>query len=340
MVASVYGVSEAQPEIWAFLEQSGARLEDVSLELIGKARLLADQAGWKVTGLLIGDQVEGLAADAFACGADQVILIEHPLLADFTVDTYTHAACAALMQARPGVLLLGATPNSRDLAGRLAVRLRTGLNADCIDVSLDAGRGVLVSTVTGFGGGVQALLEMPDHRPQMATVRPGVFPLPARDERRTGQVIRLEVGGIAEAARTRIVERATGDSINLARSEVLVVGGRGIEGNFDLLRDLAHLLGGEVGSTRPPVDEGQIERERMVGQTGTVCRPRIAIVCGVSGAFHFVVGIQEADTVIAINSDPEAPIFDYADYCIVDDAHAIVPALIAALRSVGEVTYA
>jgi electron transfer flavoprotein alpha subunit len=235
---------------------------------------------------------------------------------------------------------LGATPNGRDLAGRLAVRLRTGLNADCTDLQLTPETGVLVSEVSGFGGGVLALIEMQNHRPQMATVRPGVF-LPGKaDYGRAGDILSIEVKLSAEMIHTQIVERVIGDGVDLSQVPVLVAGGRGIDGDFDMLRQLAQLVGGDVGATRPPVDKGHIERERQIGQTGVVCRPKVAICCGISGAFHFVVGIQEADVVIAINSDPDAPIFDYADYCIVGDVHQIVPALIKELQEVAEVSYA
>jgi electron transfer flavoprotein alpha subunit len=340
MVASLYGVDEEQNAIWVFLEQEGGALESVCLELLSKGRQLADQAGWQLTGLLLGHEVADVAEEAFAYGADEVILAEHPLLSVFTVDAYSHVAFEALTQHKPSVLLLGATPNSRDLAGRLAVRLKTGLNADCTDLRLDPKTGMLVSEVTGFGGGVLALLESPNHRPQMSTVRPGVFPLEQPDRSRKGKAVNFAVDLSEDIIHTRVVERMVAERVDLTQAEVLVVGGRGIEGKFDMARDLAALLNGDVGSTRPPVDEGQIERERMVGQTGVVCRPKVAIVCGVSGAFHFVVGIQEADTVIAINSDPEAPIFEFADYCIVGDVFEVLPPLMAALRSVREVAHA
>jgi electron transfer flavoprotein alpha subunit len=174
----------------------------------------------------------------------------------------------------------------------------------------------------------------------MATVRPGVFrvaePVPGRE----GGVIRVPISLTEDMIRTRVVERVVGSSPDLTKAPTLVVGGRGIEGSFDLLRDLADLLGGEVGATRPPVDDGYIERERQIGQTGVVCRPKVAIVCGVSGAFHFTVGIQDADLIVAVNSDPKAPIFETADYCIVGDAFEIVPALIAALRAEREAAHA
>jgi electron transfer flavoprotein alpha subunit len=235
---------------------------------------------------------------------------------------------------------LGVTPDGRDLAGRLAVRLRTGLNADCTDLRLTSESGILAGEVSGFGGGVLALIEMQNHRPQMATIRPGVFPPGQADSNRKGSVVRLPVNLTEAMINTRIVKRVVGTRTDLTQAPALVVGGRGVGDKFGMLRELADLIGGDIGATRPPVDEGYIERERQIGQTGVVCRPKVAIVCGASGAFHFVVGIQGADIVIAINSDPEAPIFDFADYCIVGDVFKVVPALTAALRATHEVSYA
>jgi electron transfer flavoprotein alpha subunit len=334
MVASLYGKDDAQDAIWVFLEHSGGALSGVSLELLSKGRELADQAGWPLVGLLMGEKVEKLATPAFAMGADQVWLAEHALLGAFTVDAHTHVAHQALLEGKPSILLLGATPDGRDLAGRLAVRIRTGLNADCTDLRIDPSTGVLTSEVTGFGGGVLALLEIPTHRPQMATVRPGVFPPGEPVRGRKGEILRFDFDLKKSVIHTEILERVVGEGVDLTQTPVLVCGGRGIEGDFAMMRDLAELLGGDVGATRPPVDEGYIERERQVGQTGVVCRPKIALACGISGAFHFVVGIQDADVVISINSDAEAPMFDYSDYCIVADVHQVVPALIEALREV------
>ena len=341
MVQSLYGTEEESPAIWVFLEQEGGALAGVSLELLAHGRQMADQMGWELVGLLLGHDVDGLAETAFAHGTGQIWLADHPLLAHFTIEAYTHLAFQALMQAKPSVFLCGATPNGRDLAGRLAVRLRTGLNADCSGLWMRVENGTLVSEVSGFGGGVLALIEMGTHRPQMATVRPGVFPHGEPNPTRTGEVGTIPLDDLSpELIHTQVKEHVVGRGVDLTQAEALVVGGRGVAGDYDLMRTLADLLDGEVGATRPPVDEGHIERERMVGQTGTVCRPKLAITCGVSGAFHFVVGIQEAETVIAINSDPEAPIFDYADYCVVGDVFEIVPSLIAALQSAGEASHA
>ncbi len=333
MVQSLYSVDEAQDAIWVFLEHAGGQLEGVSLELLSRGRQLADEASWEICGLLLGHQVAELSELAIAHGADKVLLVEHPLLEVFTVDAYAFVTHFVLTERKPSIFLAGATPNGRDLAGRLGVRLRTGLTADCTDLRLDPKTGILVSEVTGFGGGVLALIESPKHRPQMATVRPGVFPPGEADPGRMGDTEQIEVEIPEGLIQTTIVEQSHGEGVDLTQTPALVVGGRGVEGDFGMLRELATLLGGDVGATRPPVDDGYIERERQIGQTGVVCRPKVAVVCGVSGAFQFVVGIQDADLVIAINSDPEAAIFEYADYCIVGDAARIVPELTQALRT-------
>jgi electron transfer flavoprotein alpha subunit len=337
MAQSFYGVDSEESTIWVFLEQEEQAIENVSFEILSKGRLMADQIGWSLVGLLMGHGVSDIAEHAFTYGADEVVLVEHPILEQFTAEGYTQAACQVLLKRKPSVFLLGATPNGRDLAGRLAVRLRTGLNADCTDLRLDEERGVLVSEVSGFGGGVLALIEMEKHRPQMATVRPGVFQVGPAEHKRTGQITHFQVEIEKELIRTKVVERVRGHGVDLTQAQVLVAGGRGVDGNFEMLEELASLLDGKVGATRPPVDDGHVERERQIGQTGVICRPMLSINCGISGAFHFVVGIQEADLVIAINSDPEAPIFDYADYCVVGDVHKVIPALIEALRKRGSV---
>ncbi len=340
MVASLYGIEQERKEIWIFLEQNDGELLGVSKELLSKSRQLGDQTGWPVIGLLLGEGVKELAGDAFAFGADDVWLIEHSALETFTVDAYSHAAYAAVMEGVPSILFFGATPNGRDLAGRLAVRFKAGLNADCTDLRLDPDTGIVTSEVTGFGGGVLALLQAPNHRPQMSTVRPGVFPMRERDSQRKGRIVEFSLDIPQDIVRTRVVERVIGEGVDLTQAPVLVCGGRGIEGNFEMIEELAGLLDGEVGATRPPVDDGYIERERQVGQTGVVCRPKIAFACGISGAFHFVVGIQDADIVIAINTDPEAPIYEFSDYCIEGDVSKFVPVLIKALREEHEVANA
>lgn len=332
MVASIYSPNEEIKSIWVCLEINDDRLAPISLELLSKGRELADDVGWQLVGLLLGYQVESLSEKAYSYGADEVWMVDHPLLQHFTIEAYSQAAFSVIMQGKPSILLFGATPNSRDLAGRLAVRLKTGLNADCTNLRVDTERGVLISEVTGFGGGILAYLEAPHHRPQMATVRPGVFKIKEPEIIKNGPPLEIQVELKAESIQTEILESVTSESPDLTQSEILICGGRGIAGDFKMLQELAELLQGDVGATRPPVDDGHIERERQIGQTGVMGHPKLAIACGISGAFHFVVGIQDADTIIAINSDPEAPIFEYADYCIVGDVFQVVPALIQSLK--------
>lgn len=339
-LAPGYSIENENRTLWVYLEQRAGELEPVSLEILGKARELADQAGWPLVGLLCGSDVAHMAPQAGAAGADRVVVADDPLLRHFTVDAYAKVAYQAIAEARPSVFLAGATPNGRDLAGRLAVRLRTGLNADCTALSLDPATGLLTSEVTGFGGGVLALLEIPRCRPQMATVRPGVFPPAVLDKQRKADEIRLAVDLDPVTLWTRVVERQVGAQVDLTQAPILVCGGRGIDGDFASLRALAELFGGEVGATRPPVDQGFIERERQVGQTGVVCRPRVALALGISGAFHFVVGIEHAEIVVAVNNDPDAPIFDVADYGIVGDAAKVIPELVRLLRAEREAVHA
>ena len=213
-----------------FLEHRGASLAPVSLELLSKGRQLANDAGWKLTGLLLGHQVARVASEAFEYGADRVILVEDPKLEHFTVDAYTHVAYQVMDAYKPSVFLLGATMDGRDLAGRLAVRLRTGLNADCTGLQVDTEMGVLVCEVSGFGGGILALIEIDKHRPQMATVRPGVFLPDKQDRPRSSRLIRPDIDLPDEIIRTRVIERVIGEGVDLSQAPVLIAGGRGVEG--------------------------------------------------------------------------------------------------------------
>jgi electron transfer flavoprotein alpha subunit len=333
MPPSRYGTKEESKAIWVYLEQDEGVFESVSLEMLAKGREMADHMKWKLVGLLLGQDLKALAMEAIARGADEVRVAEHPLLENLTIEGHGSVVYEAVLQGKPSIFLLGATPNGRDLAGRLAVRFRTGLNADCTNLRMDPKGEQLVSEVSGFGGGVVAMIEMHNHRPQMATVRPGVFELLSADPKRKGEIKELAVDLKPEQIKTRVLERVKSGVVDLTRVPVLVVGGRGVNGDFDTLRKLASLLGGDVGATRPPVDEGHIERERQIGQTGVVCHPRVAICCGLSGAFHLLVGIEKADLVVAINSDPDAPIFEFSDYYIVGEVNQVLPVLIQAVES-------
>lgn len=340
LAEAAYSAGQETNEIWVYLEHHQDELANVSLELLGKARDLGQRASSRVIGLLLGYQVNPIAEAAIQFGAEEVRAIDDPRLKTFHVEAYTDAATQAIIEGKPSILLIGATHDGRDLAGRLAVCLQTGLNADCTELLFDSESGLLVSEVTGFGGGIIALLECPERRPQMSTVRPGVFPLPEKDVKRTGAILRIDITLEDLVDQTRVLEQETHQGVDLTQAEMLVCGGRGVEGDFESLFNLANMLHADVGATRPPVDDGFIERERQVGQTGVVCRPKVALCLGISGAFHFVVGIEKADLVIAVNSDPSAPIFEYADYGIVADVKDFLPVLMQAFEKYRERAHA
>lgn len=332
MIPPAYG-PEVASGLWVYLEQEGGRLEGVALELLGKGRELAARKGMPLTGLLLGHEIADAARVAIAHGADHVLVADDPLLGAYTTDAYTNLAARIILERKPETLLLGATPNGRDLAGRLAVRLRTGLTADCTGLALEEGTGFLLGDVTGFGGGVMASIKCAHHRPQMATVRPGIFPVPLPDPMRSGAMERVPVALSLEEIRTEILERVRHEGVDITRARVIVAGGRGVKGDFAPLEELAGLLGGEVGASRVACDLAWIGRDRQIGQTGFVTRPKLAIVCGISGATQFTVGVKDAEYIIAINSDPEAPIFEEADLCVVDDLFPVLEALVAELRT-------
>ena len=333
MNPSIYGPDEASG-IWVYLEHEDGELAGVSLELLGKGRELANEQGSRLTGFLLGDGVRPLADQAIAAGADSVLLAEHPLLEPYTNDAHTLIAGRMILDGKPDILLLGATYNGRDLAGRLAVRLRTGLTADCTDLTLDSETGLLlVGEVAGFGGGIVATIKCRENRPQMATVRPGVFAGLDSDPGRPGEVTQVTADISPEDVRIRVIERHTADVTDITQAPVIVAAGAGTRGDFALLKELAELLGGELGVTRVAVDNGWATADRQIGQTGYVTRPRLAIIAGISGALQFTVGIDQADTVLAIDLDPDAPIFEAADYGVVGDLFQVLPPLLEEIRA-------
>ncbi len=321
-------------QIWVFMEQRAGVLQEVGLELLGKARELAEAAGGSVAALLLGAEVAPLTDRIIAHGADTILVAEQALLEPYRLLPYTAVLARACQEYRPAILLFGATAMGVELAARLAARLGTGLSAHCIDLKLDAD-GNLLQMVPGWGGGVVATIKCPAHRPQMATVMPGVMqkcePAP-----RSGQVIHLAVGEDPEVAGPQVLEvyREAARELPLEQAEVVVAGGFGIGGKegWKLLEELAGLLGGAVGATRPPVDEGWAREEQMIGQSGKTVRPRLYIGVGISGMSHHVVGMDGSEFVVAINADPKAPIFEVADMGIVGDYREIIPLLLEEIR--------
>jgi electron transfer flavoprotein alpha subunit len=332
MITPAYPPQEARG-IWVFLEQDDGALAPVSLELLARARELAAESGAELTGLLAGGDITALETEAAGLDLDRVVSISHPLLGRFTAEAYAHAVAQVVLEQKPDMLLLGATAYGRDLAGRLAVMLRTGLTADCTGLALEPGTGLLLGEVSGFGGGVVATIRCEKHRPQMATVRPGVFSEPARAQRPPATVVRTTVEIPAHRRPVRIVERHRREGVDISRAERLVVAGAGARGQMEGIEALARALGAEIGATRVAVDEGWAGRERQIGQTGVIARPKVAVVCGASGASQFTVGIEQAGLVVAVNQDAGAPIFEQADICVVDDVSPVIRALAAELQS-------
>ena len=319
----------ASGAVWVYAERHGEAFRPVSLEILGHARSVADALGAKLVALTVGSG-EGPARELSRYAVDEVVAVDDALLVRYDTKLYTELLESTLRPADPAVLLIGATRDGQDLAGRLAVRLRTGLTAHVTSLEVDTEKR-LVGWVPGFGGGIEAGVVCPERRPAIVTVRPGVFPLPTP----TGmaaevQVVHPSLEATAFGSR-RLSFEPKGSSVDLTRSDVLVVGGRGTDGDFSRLQRLAHCLGAEVGATRVATDSGWVERERMIGQTGVVTHPKVAVILGASGAVQFTVGIEKAGFVIAVNRDPDAPIFESADLGLVGDLAPIVDRLVKVL---------
>jgi len=325
--------------VWVFAEQREGELQKVSLELLGEGRKIADKLGVKLTALLLGNNVKALADTLGRHGADEVLVAESSLLQHYTTDGYTKVICNLANDKNPGIILIGATFVGRDLGPRVAARLTTGLTADCTVLDVDVEKADLLATRPAFGGNLMATIACPDHRPQMATVRPGVFSkLP--DEERSFTVEEVEVKLEDSDIRTQIVEivKETKEIVDISEANFIVSGGRGVgsKENFAILEELAEALGGTVAGSRAAVENGWIERDYQVGQTGKTVRPTIYIACGISGAIQHVAGMQESDMIIAINKDSTAPIMKTADYAIVGDLLKVVPEMTAQVKELKE----
>jgi electron transfer flavoprotein alpha subunit len=316
--------------VWVYLEHSEGKFEQVSLEILGKAAELAGELKTNVTAMVIGHNIATLAEEAVKFGADRVLLAESPALDFYTTEAFSNVLADLVKEGKPEILLLGATHNGRDLAGRLAVRLNTGLTAHAVQVELEKETNLLLCGVPGFGGSIVAICKCPTSRPQMATVRPGVFRAPRRNPERYGKIERVSVN--IGQVRTRVVQRSIKETVDISRAEVLVIAGRGTETHLEEVRKLAGSIGAGIGTTRPLADKGLMPRDLQVGSTGSAVAPKVALVLGASGAAHFVSGIREAKLVISVNKDPEAAIKEHADYVIVEDVGSILPALLTELQ--------
>lgn len=328
---------EAHRGIWVFLEARNGALRDVSVQLIGEARRIADKRGTQLTGILPGWKVEPLARRAIEFGCDRVILVEEPRLEVYTSRPYTKVMATLRWKYNPEVILFGASKNGRDLGGRLHAAIDTGLAADCVRFDVTE-EGFLDMIRPAFGGKSLAHIHCEEHRPQMASARWNVFPMPARDPARQGEVVRESVAFDGADFDTRIVDFKPTESHETRKiddAKILVSGGFGLGDpkNFAVLEELAGLLGGAVSSSRKPVDLGWVPKALQVGQTGKTVRPDLYIAVGISGAVQHLAGMQESAKIVAINSDPKAAIFEIADYGIVGDLFQVVPEMIRQLKA-------
>ena len=324
--------------VWVFIEVVRGKIKGVSLELLGQGRKMADDLGEKLVAIIPGNEIEDFAKMAIHYGADEAIVVDQKELKDYSTDGYSKAMCTLIKKYNPAVLLIGATNNGRDLGPRVSSRMQTGLTADCTELGVDSETRLVKWTRPAFGGNLMATILCPDYRPQIGTVRPGVFKKPEEDTGRKGEIIHETVEFGPDEIRTRIVEvitEAGGADVNLEEAEIIVSGGRGVGGpeGFEVLKELADEIGAQIGASRAAVDSGWISSLHQVGQTGKSVGPKIYIACGISGAIQHVAGMSSSDVIIAINKDPDAPIFNIADYGIVGDLFEIIPELTKRIRS-------
>ncbi|MGD8623752.1 MAG: electron transfer flavoprotein subunit alpha/FixB family protein [Anaerolineae bacterium] len=333
-------------DIWVYIEQQEGKPAPVSLELVGAARELAGQLDGEVCGLLFGQGLGGLAQQVIHHGADRVLLAEHPELALYRTLPYARVAIDLVRQRQPYIFLLGATPQGRDLAPRIASATSAGLTADCTDLQIgnferkgQAYEDLLYQIRPAFGGNIIATIVNPEMHPQMATVREGVIKLAAPDPARQGTVEPITPHFNSRDLDLVVLDREVRlPSVDLKNARVIVAGGMGVgsKENFALIHELAEVLGGEVAASRAAVDAGFISAEHQVGQTGVTVRPRLYIACGISGAVQHRAGMDQANKIVAINTDPNAPIFQVAHYKIVGDLRTVIPEMIRAYRGEGE----
>jgi electron transfer flavoprotein alpha subunit len=331
------GLREARGDVWVFCECETGKdeLAPVSLELLGLARTLADALGVRACGVLLGDGLEHCIRQAGEAGAEVLYLAENSALAQFDDVVYTKVMVDLVRERDPEILLGGASAVGRALLPRLAVDLHTGLTADCTELDIDPETGLLRQTRPAFGGNILATITCENHRPQMATVRPAVLPMPAMQAGRQADIVAVPIRDLPQPSMEWLsfTPRAAG-GVDLREAEIIVSAGYGVGGpeGIKLVSRLAEALGGVLGSSRPTVDAGWVPYAHQVGQTGSTVQPKLYIACGISGAIQHVVGMQNAETVVAINRDPEAPIFNYADYALVGDLFEIIPAILDQLK--------
>ncbi len=317
--------------VWVFIEQKNSKIQSVSYELLGKAQELARKLHCSVSGVLIGHNLDDQLDELSWRGADNLYLVEAPEIANFQDEPYTNILVNLIQKYKPEIVLCGATAIGRSLISRVAVKIKSGLTADCTGLDIDPDKKILLQTRPAFGGNIMATIISPNFRPQMATVRHKVMLPLEPDKRRKAKVIRENFASTVYFSRTKLLDivEEIESTVNLAEADIIVSGGRGMGGleNFKILEELAHVLGAAVGASRAAVDAGWMPYSHQVGQTGRTVAPKIYIACGISGQIQHFVGMSSSKIIVAINKDPDAPIFKFATYGIVGDLFQIVPAL-------------
>lgn len=325
-------------EIWVFAEQKNGKLKKTSLELLSEAQKLSEKSGYLLAAVLVSAEGKPHFQELFNYGAKKIYNLEDQKLADFHNDYYSKAVADLIEKDRPEIFLFGATYIGRCLAPTLAMRVYGGLTADCTELDFDEEQMLLLQTRPAFGGNIMATIACPDHRPQMSTVRGNVFKTNKLGDNETGEVEEIEVDLSTVKDRMRKVEsvKEVAETIDLTAAQYIVSGGRGLgkpEG-FSMIKDLAGLLEGSVGASRATVDAGWIPHYHQVGQTGKTVCPVVYVACGISGAIQHLAGMQSSDVIVAINKDPDAPIFDVADFGLVGDLNEVVPAFIKEIKQI------
>ncbi|MDO5026743.1 MAG: electron transfer flavoprotein subunit alpha/FixB family protein [Tissierellia bacterium] len=330
---------EEYKNLWVLVEvDEEGKPRNVGMELLQPGREMSETSKEELVAVIIGGKVDQAVEDAKKYGADKIITVSGPIYQEYNTEVYANAVCKLVEKYKPSTMLIGATNQGRDLGPRVAARLRTGLTADCTELSMDGETREVTWTRPAFGGNLMANIICPENRPQIGTVRPGVFKKQEVEGAKEVEVINETIDFPAEKIRTKVVEYIRDENeefVDLEGAEIIVSGGRGLgeAKNFKLIEDLADALGGTVGSSRAAVDAGWITHQHQVGQSGKTVGPKVYVAVGISGAIQHLAGMSSSDTIIAINSDPDAPIFGVADYGIVGDLHKVVPKLTEAIRA-------
>jgi len=323
--------------VWVFAEQKDGEPESISYELLGAGRELADARDTELSAVIIGSGLGNACKKLISKGADKVLVVDDESLEKYNDESYSSIFTQLIYKNKPEIVLMGATTYGRSLAPRVASRINTGLTADCTKLEIDPEDGKLLQTRPAFGGNLMATIICPNHRPQMATVRHKVMKELEPDESRTGEIIKpiVEIPGNT-LVKVKDMVRTITEMVSLTEADIIVSGGRGMGDpkNFALISELAEVLGGAVGASRATVDAGWIEYNHQVGQTGQTVGPQVYFACGISGAIQHLAGMSSSDTIIAINKNPDAPIFKVADFGIVGDVMEILPLLIKEFKAV------